>query len=89
MGKIMTVILVIIFPFLVLMSGTLNLFFYFSLSFLLVTVIRNLKMQMPTHLQIMPPMIGETLVLYLDPRSTCGQTDLAGNIIGQLPCHSL
>lgn len=33
-------------------------------------------------------MIGETPVLYLDPRSTCGQTDLADSGIGQLPCHS-
>lgn len=37
----------------------------------------------------MPPMIGETLLLYLDPRSTCGRSDFADNIIGQLPCHSL
>lgn len=42
--------------------------------FLPASVICNLRMQMATHLQIMPPMIGETLMLYLEARSTCGQT---------------
>lgn len=53
-----------------------------------VTVICNLRMQMSCHLQIMPPMIGETLLLYLDPTSTCGQPDCSANIIGQLLRHS-
>lgn len=49
----------------------------------------NLRMQTAAHLQIMPPMIGETLLLYLESRGTCGQPDFANNLIGQLPRHSL
>lgn len=48
----------------------------------------NLRMRMAAHLQIMPPMIGETLLLYLEPRSTCGQPDFADDTIGRPPCHS-
>lgn len=43
---------------------------------------------MSSHLQIMSPMIGETLLLYLDPTSTCGQPECSANIIGQLLRHS-
>lgn len=56
-----------------------------------VTVACNLRMPMTAHLQIKPLPHDRrgTLALNLAPRSTCGETDLAENIIGQLPRHSL